>query len=202
MPMKYPFLLFQTDPGGSGGGEGGEGGTGDPGGQGGESQGDGGSGTGGGSDGGEGGSQSDQETARLRQEAAKYRTERNALQKKIDELEGAGKSEVQKLTDNVTKLTQEKDSLVERVRLLTVENVAGRVGIAPEARADAAALLPSDAVDDWSDTSQVEKALKKLVQEKPYLAGSVRDGADGGTGGNRDGTKDMNTLLRQAAGRG
>ena len=37
------------------------------------------------------------ELSRIRQEAAKYRTERNELKKRLEELEGAGKTEIEKL---------------------------------------------------------------------------------------------------------
>lgn len=198
MPMKNLIHLMPEGDGGSGdggsGGDGGDGaGSGGNGSQ--EDNGDGGSGSGG--DG-----KPDPELKRARDEAAKFRRELRESQKRVEELEGAGKTEVEKLTTNVTSVTQERDTALTRVRELTVQVVAGRVGIAQEARADAARLLPTDAVSDWEDEAQVEAALRELVKTKPYLVGKTAGGGDGGEGGNRDEPMDMNARIREAAGRG
>ena len=87
-------------------------------------------------------------------------------------------------------------------RNLRAQVIAGNLGIAAEARSDVAVLLDWDSVDDPEDDKQLERALKALVKEKPFLLGG-RDGADGGAGGSRDRTKtDMNSLIRAGAGRG
>lgn len=201
MPMKH-LILFQTDPGsGGGGGQGGGDGAPDPGDQGGGSQADDGSGSGGGSDGGSA-DDADERVKRANSEAAATRKKLRDAEKRIAELEGASQTETEKLTTNVTKLTQDNTTLVAQNRKLMVQVVAGRVGIAQEARADAAALLPEDAVSDWSDESAVEKALRDLVKSKPYLTGRTGGGADGGEGGTRDQPQDMNALIRASAGRG
>lgn len=141
------------------------------------------------------------ELSRLRSEAAKYRTERNALQKKIEELEGAGKTEVEKLSGKVSETELRLAELADTNRRLRAQVLGAKVGIAPEARADAAALLDWSSLDDPDSDDEVESALKKLVKAKPYLSGKSSSGVDAGRGGSRDTGQDMNSLLRVAAGR-
>jgi hypothetical protein len=142
----------------------------------------------------------DDEKASLRKEAAKYRTERNALAKKVEELEGAQKSDVEKLTDRMSKLEGTNTSLEARNRSLKIQVLASQVGIVdPEL---AAMSLERQSDLDWEDDDAVEKALQKLVKDKPHLAGSIPGGSDGGAGtSRRPETQDMNTLIRQSAGR-
>lgn len=142
------------------------------------------------------------ELERTRREAAKYRTERNDLQKRVEELEGAGKSEVEKLTGQVTEKDKRLSEVESENRRLRAMVLAPTVGIAPAAAGDAAALLDWTQIEDPSSEDQVSKALKELVKSKPYLGGNVREGADGGAGGSREGAADMNSLIRGAAGRG
>lgn len=141
------------------------------------------------------------ELEKVRKEAAKHRTELRAAQKRIEELESASKGDVERLTDTVTKSGETISDLTARNRTLRVRVLASKVGISTEASEDAAALLKPDAVADWDDDKSVEDALRILVKEKPYLAGAVRDGADGGAGGSREQPEDMNALIRSAAGR-
>lgn len=198
MPLKH-LIHFESGEGGSGSGSGGEGGGSGSGSGSGEPP----EGNGAGSGSGAGGTppEVDERVQRANAEAAKFRTELRAAQTKIAELEGAGKTEVEKLTGSVTTLNQENTSLRDENRKLVVQVVAGRVGIAPEARADAAALLPADAVADWSDQAAVEKALRELVKNRPYLTGKTGGGGDGGEGGTREEPGDMNAMIRAASGR-
>ena len=141
------------------------------------------------------------ELSRLRSEAAKYRTERNALQKKIEELEGAGQTEVEKLSTKVSESELKLTEMMDTNRRLRAQVLGAKVGIAPEARADAAALLDWSSLGDPDSDDEVESALKKLVKAKPYLSGRSSSGVDAGRGGSRDTGQDMNSLLRVAAGR-
>jgi predicted RNase H-like nuclease (RuvC/YqgF family) len=145
--------------------------------------------------------ESNPELGRLRQEAAKYRTERNDLKKRLEELEGAGKTEVEKLTGKVSEYERTLDSLEDSNRRLRAQVIGAKVGIASEARADAAALLDWSAISDPNSDEEVESALKKLVKAKPYLSGKSNSGVDAGRGGSRETSQDMNSLLRSAAGR-
>ena len=141
------------------------------------------------------------ELSRLRSEAAKYRTERNSLQKRIEELEGAGKTEVEKLSSKVSENEMALADARDENRRLRAQVLGAKVGIAPEARSDAAALLDWSAISDPDSDDEVESALKKLVKAKPYLSGKSSSGVDAGRGGSRSTGQDMNSLLRVAAGR-
>lgn len=198
MPHKY-FIHFRPDDGTGSGSGGGGGSTGDgTGGQAGESQGD-------NSTGQAAGDARERELAEVRQEAARRRTENATLQKRIEELEGAGKTEVEKLTTRLTEIegkTGEKDAAI---RALRVRVLAGQAGISdPKAAADAASLLDWSKVSDADSETEVVKALKELVKDRPYLAGNIGGGGDGGEGGSGNrgtGSTDMNVLIREAAGR-
>jgi hypothetical protein len=102
----------------------------------------------------------------------------------------------------VDKLTESRTEDQQRIRELSARVLAPQAGIAdPRAAADAASLLDWKDLDPTDETS-VLKALKDLVKDRPYLAGNVGGGADGGQGGSRgQETSDMNVRIRQAAGR-
>ncbi len=102
-----------------------------------------------------------------------------------------------KVSESEIKLTE----LLDTNRRLRAQVLGAKVGIAPEARADAAALLDWSSLGDPDSDDEVESALKKLVKAKPYLSGRSSSGVDAGRGGSRDTGQDMNSLLRVAAGR-
>lgn len=141
------------------------------------------------------------ELTKVRNEAANYRTQLRDAQKKIEELEGEKKGDIEKLSDRLGKLEGDNKTLVDTNRALRVQVLASKVGIIPEARSDAARLLDWGSVKDPDSDSDVEKALRELVKEKTFLLGKVPGGSDGGAGGTDRGSGDMNSLLRQAAGR-
>lgn len=144
-----------------------------------------------------------EELSKVNREAAKYRRERNDLQRQLQEIKDAEKSDNERLSgelkaaqDNLTKSRSE-------IRNLRVQVLAEKVGIAPAARADAAKLLDWDSMEDPDDVTILEDALKSLVKDRPYLRGSTVGGADGGAGG--DGKSlvgaGMNAAIRRASGR-
>lgn len=147
----------------------------------------------------------ERELSEVRGEAAKRRTENATLQKRIEELEGAGKTEAEKKDTAITDLTTKTGTLEATNRALRVRVLAGQAGISdPKAAEDAASLLDWSKVDDSESETSVVKALKELVKDRPYLAGSIGGGADGGEGGGGErgsGSSDMNQLIREAAGR-
>jgi hypothetical protein len=148
------------------------------------------------------GGDKDQIIQSLRKENASRRRKETQLSKRVEELEGASKTELEKATDKLTKQQDELNAANERARRLTVRVLAEQVGIAPEARADASVLLDWSSIEDPDDEEQVLKALEDLVKNRPYLAGSItREGADGSAGGRRTPVGDMNQRLREAAGR-
>lgn len=137
----------------------------------------------------------------VRKEAAKYRTERNAAQKKADELEKAQLSDAEKVQKERDELKTGSTALEKANRELRVRVIAEDVGIVKAARADAAQLLDWGQIEDPTDDDQVKKALEDLTKDRPYLLGTG-GGADGGEGGGRAaGSGDMNQMIRQAAGR-
>lgn len=194
MPSKRNLFHYESGEGSGEGGTGEGGGSGSGSGESG-SQGDG-AGASGSSD------EPSAEVVALRKEAAKYRTERNKLQTKVDELEGASKSEKEKLADDLAKARERVTAQEAKTRKLQVQVLAGEVGISKDAREDAASLLDWSRISDPDDDAEVLEALKDLVKEKKYLLGKTPGGSDGGEGGTRtDESADMNARIRQAAGR-
>ena len=146
--------------------------------------------------------QTSEEVARLRREAAGYRTQLRETQAKLKEFEDSSKTDLQKSQDRVQELTEDLTTMELRVRRSMVAALGGDVGIVKEARVDAAELLDWSGIPDPTDEKAVEKALRKLVQDKPYLLGQVPGGADGGAGGRNGGsTESMSDRIRAAAGR-
>lgn len=197
MPRKNDLFLFQTDPGGGSGGAGGTG-DGDPGDPAPQPP--------AGDDGDPGGTGDDTvPAAKLKEaqnEARNLRARLKAAEKERDELKGTQQSDVEKLTTERDNLRESLTEAEQRVRKLSVAVLAESVGIVKEARADAADLLDWSKIQDPSDDEEVTEALRALVKAKPFLAGSVAGGGDGGAGQGGNGQKvDMNTLIRQAAGR-
>jgi hypothetical protein len=191
--MKARFLFAPDEgPGGSGGendGDPADGGTT-------ESQ----AGTGSGSDG------QDliprEELQKVNREAARYRRERNELQNRLKAFEDAEKSDLERLTGENKTLSETLKASQERERVLRVQVMASRVGVAPDAQADAAKLLDWGTIEDPDSDQLVEAALKDLVKERPYLRGGTRVGADGGAGGDgRSTAAGMNEQIRRASGR-
>ena len=146
------------------------------------------------------GAQDTSEISKLRKEAAGYRRERNDLKKRVEELEGASKTEMEKLQEKTETSEKSLATANERIRNLQVQALAPQAGISVEAASDAAALLDWSKVSDPEDPESVKKALQELVKAKPYLAGKIREGADGGQGGSRKGAESMNDQIRAAAG--
>lgn len=67
---------------------------------------------------------------------------------------------------------------------------------------DVLRLMDSDAVEwDGETPKNVRQLLRDLVKDRPYLATKRPGTADGGAGDSGDRALDMNTVLRQAAGR-
>jgi hypothetical protein len=146
----------------------------------------------------------DEEIKGLRKESGKYRTELRKAQAKIEELEAKDKTELERAQEGNVKAKERADSLAERNRLLTARLIAGDLGVDPDARADAARLLDWDSIEDPEDESQVEEALRDLVDKRPYLLGRTAGGADAGAGRTRQsgqGGDSMNDLIRAGAGR-
>lgn len=140
----------------------------------------------------------DPEAARkLRSEAKNLRDRAKKAEAELEQLKNAGLSDAEKRDRELTSKSERITALEADIRMLRVQVTAGKLGIVdPEA---AAKLLNWDGIDG-DDPKQLERALRDLVKEKPYLS-KLGDGADGGAG--RNGARaegDMNSILRQAAG--
>jgi len=143
-----------------------------------------------------------EELQKVNREAAKYRRERNELQNKLKQFEDAEKSDLERLTGENKTLADKLTASEKRERALRVQVMASRVGVAPDAQADAAKLLDWGTIEDPDNDQLVEDALKDLVKERPYLRGGTRVGADGGAGGDgRSTAAGMNEQIRRASGR-
>lgn len=141
-------------------------------------------------------------------EFKKVQNEAKNLRKRLKSLEdeaaarsNEGKSEVEVATQKLTETTERLTAAEKRNRELLVAVRAPKHGIADGMVA--ARLVDFDSLEDPTDVDEVDKALKALVKEHPFLAGKVAGGADGGAGGGQgsNATLDMNAEIRRQAGR-
>jgi len=186
------FEFFPDDGGGSGSGgsDGGEGSDGAQDGDGGQSQED--------TAAAQAAAGESDEAKEARREAAKYRTERNALRKELDTLKNAGQSDDEKRTSEITTRDARIATLAAENRKLTVQALAGKIGIDPDLADLVVGAIQWDDLDE-DDPKAAEKALKALVKDRPSLLTEARrQGFDGGTGGRNGSAQnvDMNTLIR------
>lgn len=144
----------------------------------------------------------DKDTKEARQEAARYRTERNALQE----------AETQRQRQNETAeqaAQREADEQRERLEKLERENRDLRVGSVLREKATAAkahdpALVASllDAkvqVDDKGGVTNADDLLAELRQTSPYLFKRTRSDGGDGNGADNDGAPaggSMNDIIR------
>jgi len=118
----------------------------------------------------------------LRRENAKYRTSAKDATKQVEDLsaqlqehENAGKSEVERLTAEKAALEQtlkdRDEAMANEVIRSAVERAAAKAGVIDP---EAAYLLIDESALDYADgkVGGVDKALKALLKEKPYLVKS------------------------------
>ena len=118
----------------------------------------------------------------LRRENAKYRTSAKEAATQVEdrdtrlrEFEDAGKSEVERLTAEKAALEQtikDRDTaIVEQAIRSSVESAAAKAGVVDP---EAAYLLINQSELDYEDgkVAGVDKALKTLLKDKPYLVKS------------------------------
>jgi len=113
------------------------------------------------------------------------------LKKRLADIENQGKTELQRVTDEkATAEAQRAEAIVERNRLLvqsTVGSAAHRAG-ATDPDVVVALLAPTLTVDDKGALSgDVEAMVKKLLEEKPFLAGKPAGNGHGDIGGGAHG---------------
>jgi hypothetical protein len=186
-----------------GSGEGGSSGTGDAGGSG---EGSGGSGDGAGSGGGDDAAERlrvvEAELKRAREEAAGFR-------RQLAEQRRKGETDAERLERERREAAERAEAAERELRDLrlvtTVTSLSPTLGIIdPEVAAEQVARRLG--ADDWKDgrpeRAAVERALRALAKDKPYLVRSGGgDAGGGGNGGRKDDAADMNARIRRAAGR-
>lgn len=143
-----------------------------------------------------------------REARAAAETRAKDAEAKVKEFEQAKLSETERLQAQAKEHEQGKleaqQALAGERFSRAVERAAGRYGyLDPE---DAVHLIDRDAVkrDDEGkpDSQSLEAALKRLAEAKPHLVGRRPNGSgDGGARTSSPAGGDMNSLIRQAAGR-
>lgn len=142
------------------------------------------------------------ELAKLRKELAETRREAAANRVKLKKYEDEQLSETQRLEKERDEASQRADQLEQQSRDLRAQVLAGKVGVRPEAVQDVARLIDWSKIEDPSDDRQVERHIKEMVKEKPYLSATAGVSLHGGAGGGNNGRAfDMNQWIRDAAGR-
>jgi predicted Zn-dependent protease len=121
--------------------------------------------------------------------------------KRFDELQEASKSEVEKAADRARQAEERASGLVQRAVRAEVRALAAEKFADPS---DAAAFLNlGEFVDEGGDIDSkgIEKALDDLLKAKPHLGKpSGPPSFDAGGRTTAGAPKDMNSLIRQAAG--
>lgn len=114
---------------------------------------------------------------------AKYRRDNKALSDRLKEYEDREKSETQKATETNQRLTdenrQEREKRVRAEVRADAYQIGRKLGIVDTD--DAVRLLPEETPrDDDGRPSDLEGALKKLVEAKPWLLDKERPATSGG----------------------
>lgn len=142
-----------------------------------------------------------------REEAARYRTERNDLKTKVTEHERANETEVQRRERETKERDEETERLRQEVKSLRVGTVVKDA--ATKARAfnpDVVLRMIAGSIETGEDgkPTNVDALLKDLKKSDPYLfrrEGS-NDAGHGNENGDEGGTPlNMNDQLRRAAGK-
>lgn len=136
-----------------------------------------------------------------RQEAARYRTERNTYQQQAQQFQQANETEQQRQQ-------REAQEAQERLTTLERENRELRVGTALQAAATqvgafnpalvASMLDAKVTLDDKGQPANVQDLLKALRQSDPYLFKRTQGDAGQGNGGDAEPQGSMNDLIRGA----
>lgn len=138
---------------------------------------------------------------KLRSESRTLRQRLKDAEKELEERRSKDETETQRLNRELEGERASREQAETRARNLSVQVVAARLGVKPEATDIVAGLVDWDEVDA-DDDDAVEKAVKAIVRKRPFLS-DRSDGLDGGRGRGTgsQGETDMNTIIRRAAGR-
>lgn len=131
-----------------------------------------------------------------RSEAAKYRTQ-------VREYEQAQLTEQERMQQRIADLEAENERLSHTARDTLVRSevtsVASRLGVIDPEAAYRLIDVEQLSYDDDGNPTDVEAAVKELIQQRPYLA--PNGSGDAGARRESSAQRDMNTILRRAAGR-
>lgn len=138
---------------------------------------------------------------KLRSESRNLRQRLKAAEQELEQRRKAEETEQQRLERELTTAAAKVEQAEARVRELEVQSAATKLGVRPEAADVVAALIDWTEVDA-TDSKDVERAIRAIVKERPFLSARP-DGLDGGQGrgAGAKGETDMNTVIRRAAGR-
>lgn len=139
--------------------------------------------------------------ARLRKELKDTRKEAAQNRVKLKQYEDERMSEQQRVEQQRNEAAARADQLETTVRDLQAQVAAAKFGVRPEAIHDVARLIDWDQVDDSSDSKQVERAVRDVIKERPYLSGRP-GGLDAGarSGGGVATKPSIGSLLRRESG--
>lgn len=143
---------------------------------------------------------SPEDARKLRSEARSMRLRLKQAEEELKKRSDSELSDKQKLERDLNVEKAQREQLATEVRNLRVQVAAGKLGVRTEAVDRIGSMIDWHSVEDHSDARQVERAIRELLKEMPFLA---REGLDGGRGrgvGGR-GEQDMNSIIRRAAGR-
>lgn len=140
----------------------------------------------------------------LRAEAAKHRKEAADAKAKAAELENAQLSETERLKKEAETGRQLAETATGKLRTANLRDALAEKGFAGAQAKAVARLLSGVEYDDDDEPKNLDARLKAAAEEygeiaKPGGRSSTFDGGPRGGGG--DTPKDMNSLIRRAAGR-
>lgn len=130
-----------------------------------------------------------------REEARKLRNEASSLRKRLKDLEDAQLSESEKLKRDFEATAAERDELRQTLRSMRAEAAARDAGaVYPDL---VAGRIDPEAIDD---PKALSRAMTDLKAQYPSLFRSQNGSVDAGARGDVVATRDMNQLIRRAAG--
>lgn len=154
--------------------------------------------------GGDGSSQSiaPEDARKLRSENRSLRQRLKDVENKLGAREAADLTEQQKLERDLSAERAAREQAETTARALRVQVSATKLGVRADAVDLVAGLVDWEAIDDPGDAKQIDRAVRELIKERPFLSGRDPEGLGGGNGRqNPAGAGDMNSIIRRAAGR-
>lgn len=143
---------------------------------------------------------SPEDARKLRSENRSMRQRLKDAEQKLADLETKDLTEKQRVERDLTAARAELEQSRAAARNAEVKLAAAKLGVRTDAVDLVVSAIDWSSVDDAADSKQVERAIRDLVKDRPYLSARP-EGLDGGKRGNNQGESDMSSLIRRAAGR-